>query len=89
LQIRVVSDFVTTKAAFSSTQWHGLLAAAFDDVRDAMLPGWHSLRDGPQRSVSGLRPTQVRAPAALEPGSTEICPLQPDNDDVVGPLQAS
>jgi hypothetical protein len=50
-----------------------------------MLPVCYSLRNGPQRSVSGLWPIQVRAPAALNPGSTEICPLQPDNDDAAGP----
>jgi hypothetical protein len=52
-----------------------------------MLPGRHSLSDGPQRSVSGLFPAQVRAPAIVRPGSTEVCLLQPDNDDAVGPLQ--
>jgi hypothetical protein len=51
-----------------------------------MLLARYRLRDGLQRSVSGLRPTQVRAPAALNPGSTEICPLQPDNDDAAGLL---
>jgi hypothetical protein len=51
-----------------------------------MLPARHSLRDGPQCSVSGLCRHQVRAPAALHSGSAEICPLQPDNDDAAGLL---
>jgi hypothetical protein len=50
-----------------------------------MLPARDSLRDGPHRSVSGLGPAQVRAPATVRPGSTEVCPLQPDNDDAAGP----
>ena len=60
------------------------MAAAFGEVRDATLPACHGLCDGSQRSVSGLRPTQVRASAALNPGSIEVCPLQPDNDDAAG-----
>ena len=62
-------------------RWHALLAAAFDDVRDTMLPARHSLRDGPQCSVSRLRGHEVRALAAFRPGSPEVCLLQSDNDD--------
>jgi hypothetical protein len=73
----------------SSMRSHGLLAAAFDGARDTMLPDRHSLRDGPQRSVSGLCPAQVRAPATVRPGSTEVCLLQLDNDDAAGPFWPS
>jgi hypothetical protein len=75
---------VFTKAAFGLTQRHGLVAAALDAVRDAMLPDCDGFGHDPQRTVAEPGAGQVRAPATARLLEAEVCPLQPDNDDLSG-----